>query len=213
RGRLSAGWIPGLFRHLFGRWLLRRRTLCDALTFDDLDVSINRQVRELVNFAARPSDFDAVNLRGPADAQDFARVVRGEAAAAARLQATAFHPSRSPHDDRADRAGVALRGDQIQPQPVLPIATLVAQQQRRFAVIRDQYVQVTVVVKIANGHSAGREIPGENGTRLCAHISEAAPGVLKYEQRLFILDTRDAHLDQVVRVAAREKQIRSPSLS
>jgi hypothetical protein len=46
----------------------------NAFAFDDLDVSIDRQIRELVNLAVGPADFYGINLV-PAGTQDLARIV------------------------------------------------------------------------------------------------------------------------------------------
>src|SRR5215213_9828817 len=102
------------------------RRLLPAFAFDDFDVSVRGEVREPVNLAARPSYLDGVNLRRGAEAEYLARVVRREVAPAARLKAAALHAARLPCDDRADRRRVALRRDELKPEPVSAVAALVA---------------------------------------------------------------------------------------
>src|SRR4030095_3648246 len=86
---------------------------------------------EFVPLTARPFYLDAVDLRRLAGAQNFARVVRRQVAAAAGLQTRTLHAARRPREDRADRAGVAFRGDELKPEPVVSVTAFVAQQDRR----------------------------------------------------------------------------------
>ena len=87
--------------------------------------------------------------------------MRSEITAAARLQATARHATRAPNDDRTDGRRVTFGGDELQPQPVVAIAALVFEQQWCAAVIRDEHIQVAVVVIVAHGQPAGGKISRE----------------------------------------------------
>src|ERR687886_1942660 len=85
-----------------------------ALALDDLDVGARWEVGKLIDPAARPADLQAVYFRRAPEAEDLARVVRGEVAAAGSLQAAAPHPARLPGDDGPGRAGRALGRDQLE---------------------------------------------------------------------------------------------------
>src|SRR5215510_9420091 len=130
----------------------RRRggRLHNAFALDDFDVLINRRIGEFVHLTARPFYLDAVDLRRLSGAPNLARVVRRQVAAAAGLQTRTLYAARRPRDDRADRAGVAFRSDELKPEPVVSVPALVAQQDRRVAVVDYQHVEVAVVIDVAD---------------------------------------------------------------
>src|SRR5262245_5261857 len=190
---------------LFGR--RRGRRLHNAFAFDDFDVLIDRRIRYLVHFAARPFDLDAVDLRRLTGAQNFARVVRRQIAAAAGLQPRTLHAARRPRYDRAYRAWIAFRRDELKSEPVVSVPALVAQQDRRVAVVDDQYVKVAVVIDVADRQTAGGEVAFEDLARLGADVLVFAVDVLEHQQRLFVFHLRRLYLDHVVGVAVGQDQV------
>src|SRR6266545_2982836 len=180
----------------------RRRggRLHNAFAFDDFDVLINRRIGEIVHLTARPFYLDAVDLRRLAGAQNFARVVRRQIAAAAGLQTRTLYAARRPRDDRADRAGVAFRGDELKPEPVVSVTAFVAQQDRRVAVVDYQHVKVAVVIDVADRQPPRGEVAFEDLSRLRADVFEL-------QQRLFVFHLRRLYLDHVVGVAVGKDQV------
>src|SRR5215470_18979439 len=61
------------------------------------------------------------------------------------------HPRLNP---RADSIPVALGADQLEPEPMVSEALIVAQQQRRAAYLRHHNIQVSVPIDISEGRPA-----------------------------------------------------------
>src|SRR5690349_23180623 len=101
------------------------RTSLTALpsTFDHLDVLVERYVCEFIDRTAGPTNLDRIDLGGGADAEDLSRIVRRKIAAAARAQTRSLHAAGLPRDHRAHRRRITLRRDEIQPHPVVLVAT------------------------------------------------------------------------------------------
>src|SRR5439155_3718333 len=101
-----------------------------------------------------------------AQAQDLAGIVRREVAAAGRFQARPLDPAGRPGDAGPDRITIACGPDQANAKPVLALSCLVAQQQRRPAVVGDQDVWAAIVVVIAQGGSSRGKLAREGGPGL-----------------------------------------------
>src|SRR6185503_8702247 len=102
------------------------------------------------------------------------------------FQSAPLYAARLPRDDGPDASGVAPGADQLDTEPVVPIATLVVQQNRRFPVIRNEHVQKAVVVKVADSHPSAGKLSRENRARCSAYILKAVPGVLEHQQWFFV---------------------------
>src|SRR3954468_24871014 len=97
--------------------------------FDDRDVAIDRQVGESFDAPAglRPLDLDPVHLRGRTETEHFAHVVRGEIAAAVRLQTASREIACRPADRRAPRVAIAAGALELQAKPMVACRTVVQQ--------------------------------------------------------------------------------------
>ena len=66
----------------------------------------------------------------------------------------------------ADSGAIALGADQLDLDPVLPVAAVVAQQRRQVVHIQNQHVDVAIVVVVAEGRAAAGEALADAGPRL-----------------------------------------------
>ena len=62
---------------------------------------------------------------------------------------------------RADGGAIALRSDQLDLDPVLLVAAIVAQQRRQIVHVQDQDVDVAIVVVVAESRAAAGETFGD----------------------------------------------------
>src|SRR6185503_8387156 len=76
------------------------------------------------------------------------------------------------------------------------------------AVIRNQHIEIAVVVKIASGHAPPGKVPVENLAGLRADIFEIVTGILKHQERLFVLHAFGAHLNKIIRMAVDKEEVR-----
>src|ERR1700730_18609005 len=107
--------------------LIRRGQIAlgNASAFNHFEVSVNWRVSQLVYFAAGPANLNAVNFLSRAQAKQFPWLVRGQIAAAGRLQPASFQASNLPGDKGANSRGIALGSDQLQTKPVVLVAAFV----------------------------------------------------------------------------------------
>src|ERR1043166_7219473 len=179
-----------------------------GFAFDYFQILSDWWVDQLIDLPARPFDFDAVHLRRRTHAENLTRIVRREITAARGLETPDLLAAVFPRDDRADRAGITLRRDEIQTDPVVAIAAFVSQQHRRGAVVDDQHVEIAVVVVITDRQATRRPVFTERLSRDRADVFESSVDVLKEQQRFLVLNFQRLDLDHVVRMSVRENQIR-----
>src|ERR1700752_624230 len=106
--------------------------------FDDLYILVNRHVCKPVCGSTGPTNLNRIDLGCSSGAENLARIVRGEITAAASSQTYSSHRSCLPRDHGADRRRVTLFSYQLQSHPIVFVGPLVAQHQRRPAVVRSQ---------------------------------------------------------------------------
>src|SRR6476646_7844449 len=100
-------------------------------TFDHFHILVQRYIGKLIRGSAGPTNLDRIDLCGRADAEDLTRIVRREITATARTQPRSFHAARLPRNHRAYRRRVPLLRYEIEPDPVVFVAALIARQHRR----------------------------------------------------------------------------------
>src|SRR6185369_15932902 len=112
--------------------------------------------------AAWPAYFKAVDRGSRADAQDFARVVRCQVAAAGGFQPSLLCATCLPLNSRSNARGIASGGDELETEPVVPIAALVMKQNWGLTIIGNEYIQKSVIIKVADGHPASGKVTCKN---------------------------------------------------
>src|SRR5258708_5730739 len=132
----------------------RKTERYQTLPFDHPCVLIYRWIGHPIYRAAWPSYFNAINLVRRPYPQNLPWVVRSQIAAAFVFKAAFLHATDDPGNNRSDRSGITLGGDQLQSNPIVPVIALVVQQKRRLAVVTDQHVEIAVIVKVSDGQSA-----------------------------------------------------------
>src|ERR1035438_6268889 len=109
-------------------------------------ITIWSEVAELLNVFAgsRPMNLHFVDMRGIADSEDFARIVRREVTAAVVLQSRPYRSAGFYYDASAD--GVAVAGDplQLQSQPIITLRRSVEQDGRGPSVYSDNHIESTI---------------------------------------------------------------------
>ena len=98
---------------------------------------------------SRPLHFDQIDRRGAANAEVEAQIaLRHHAGAAVHLVHLRMLAGRYAHP-RSNRSTIALRPHQLQLDPVLFIAAVVAKQRRRIVHVQNQNIDIAVVVVVA----------------------------------------------------------------
>src|SRR5438105_15014110 len=122
-----------------------------AGTLRDYLLLVCRDVLPPVHGAAGPAHLHAVCLLCGAQPEVQAQITGGEVAgAAAHLIALRAAAGRDPHL-RPDAIPVALAAYQAQPQPVVAVPAIIAQQPRRPVVLGNKDVEEAVVIVVAVG--------------------------------------------------------------
>ena len=83
---------------------------------------------EFIHSAARPANLHAVNFRRSAGTKNLARIMRGEITPAIGFQTTPLDPTGLPRDYCANCGRVAPGCDQLQTEPVVPVAAFVTKE-------------------------------------------------------------------------------------
>src|SRR5580704_19789407 len=83
---------------------------------------------------------------------------------------------RAGHDAnaRADRGAIARCADELDLDPILLVAAVIAQQRRRIIHIQNQHVDVAVVVVIAERGTATRKLLRNSRTHLRRNVLESS---------------------------------------
>ena len=96
-----------------------------ALPFHKPYVLIYRWIGDPIYRATWPSHFNAINLVRRPYPQNLPWVVRSQIAAASVFKAASLHATDDPGNNRSDRSGITLGGDQLQSNPIVPVIALV----------------------------------------------------------------------------------------
>src|SRR2546428_593050 len=125
----------------------------DTAAFANRDDVVDRHVLQRVDPTGWPSHLEAVGARGGAESQVDPRIVLAEIARA-RLHLTHLGaPSGRETQPRPDAVAVALDADRTDDERVLSIAAVVAKKVGGLPVVRDQQIEVAVVVDVARCES------------------------------------------------------------
>src|SRR5260221_1873057 len=91
------------------------------LPYHESDVLIEGEIGEAFHTPAwqRPLDLDPVNLGALADAQHYARIVRGQITSRSRLEMGPLQVSGLPGNQRAHGIGIRSLRDQLDAQPMV----------------------------------------------------------------------------------------------
>src|SRR5882762_1207740 len=124
-----------------------------TLTLRDRDVTIDWKIGKAFDRSAglRPFHFEPVQLRPVAHPQHHARIVRGKIASATYFHPGALQIARLVGDACPNSVDIGLLADELYPQPVILAAKIVAQENRRLIVARDERVDASVIVEVAQG--------------------------------------------------------------
>ena len=87
---------------------------------------------------------------------------------------------------------------------------VIAQQNRRTIIDRDQNIDGAIVVEIAHRHATRGERPRENGAALLANVEKRLAGISEQKRRLFVFNLLEALFDAIVGMAVGKKQIHVP---
>ena len=79
---------------------------------------------------------------------------------------------------RANGGRMALRGDQLQLDPMVAVPAFIAKQRRRTVVVGDENVNISVVVVIAESHATADRRHGEGGAAGPGDVYELAAAIL-----------------------------------
>src|SRR2546425_5599467 len=107
----------------------------------------------------------------------------------------------------ADGINICLRTHQSDAEPMVSVANLVPQQNRRAIVLGHKNIHAAVVVKISQRKSAGGQLFREDGATRRADVLETSPGVLKQNHRFKIIYVWELLLDHQVRVTVRHEEV------
>ena len=159
------------------------------LPFHNRDVAINRQISKplhsLRSGCGHFTSSQSIFVRLP-NAQHHARIVRRKIAASADFHVAALQIAGLIRDPRANRIGIRLLPHQLHSQPVVLLPGLVAQQQRRRIVDRDQHIHRAVIIEISNGQPRAESGVRKYRPTLCADILKPLARIVQKDGRLAI---------------------------
>src|SRR5947209_2780021 len=152
--------------------------LDEALAFLDGQNLIHARARDFINRAARPADFYQVNLGALLKAEVQPQVALRDVAAAAPNLVRLREIAGDDFNTRADAVAIAPHADGLNQDGVVRVAAVVAQQLRRAVEVADDYVNVAVVVYVAEGDATAHALLRERGAELFADLGECAIAVV-----------------------------------
>src|SRR6266849_2243778 len=128
-----------------------------ALSLDNIDVAIDWETGEALCLSARqrPLHFYPVEFIALAETQHDTRVMRGEVAATADFHAALLQIAYLIGDARADGVGIGFLPDEIQANPMVLAAGVVAEEKWSPVVDRDQNIDGAIVVEITECKASG----------------------------------------------------------
>jgi len=108
-------------------------------------------------------------LRGLIAHATFSLIVKNQ------IAGSDFHAS-------ADGVSIRTRADEEKLQPVIGVASVVAQQLRSLPIVADEDVEVSIVVKVGDGSAPAHAREQKIRSQLVAHVLEySMPGVPEHE--------------------------------
>jgi hypothetical protein len=130
----------------FGKWSFHQ----SGAFFHGKDL-IALDIRQLGIHAARPEDFDGIDLRSLAKTEVQSGIL-------CRLVAHSTFPlivqsqiARSHPDPGAHAIAIRFCAYQQDLHPMIPIPTVIAEQLRSLAAVVDENVEIPIIIKVANG--------------------------------------------------------------
>src|SRR5712691_1005350 len=177
---LGQGDSVGFFRcflDISGRGLLLFRLL-------DAVVAPGSQILELAGDAAGPANFDLLHLFYSAQPEEQAQIVCSAIAGSADQLAHTTSAARGYGDQGANGVAIARRPDQLEADPGIAVAAVVAQQDGRAAVGHPEQVDVSIVVEIAGSQGPAHVSLLECWAVPGAHFLKAAAGVPQQKRPL-----------------------------
>src|SRR5215213_770410 len=137
-----------------------------ALAFFDRDDPVHAHVRNLINRAAGPTHLNGINLRAFLESEVQTQIaLRYVTVAAAHL----IRLRQITGDDRHARpnaATITLYTDSLDHDRIVCVPGVVAQQLRRPVEIRNQEINVTIVINITEGDAAAHAILSQDSAKL-----------------------------------------------
>lgn len=119
----------------------------------------------------RPFNFHPVGFSGSTQTEDLARVVRGEIAATAGLEAGTRDTSCGPADSRSDAVAAASGAYKGKARPVSPFVCLVVQQHTGSGVVGDKDVELAVIVEISHCQAPCGKAFGQGWSGFGGHVA------------------------------------------
>lgn len=105
-----------------------------------------------------------------------------------------------PGNFGTDRVAIAGLTDELEPDPGIFWRSVVLEEERRFAVIGDEYIDAPIIVVVPNGQPSRGKRFLKNRAGSGADVLEDTCCVFEEEQRLFVFDLLGILFDHVVRV-------------
>src|ERR1700744_2386856 len=144
----------------------------DSGSFEDGVKVIGSYVGELFDRARRPSDFDGVDASRLCQPEMQTQIVLGEIAAAAANLIGLRHASSGESDARPEPQPIALCPGQFEADPMCAQDAVVVKNHRRAIDVRDDEVDVAIVIQIGNGETTADTRVFDRGPGLLGRLSE-----------------------------------------
>src|SRR5215469_10368966 len=144
----------------------------DSGTFLDGDDAVARDVGELVDLAAGPGDFQRIDLGASSQAKMNARIAGGHIAHATFGLFDVRDAVGGQLERRTNPIAIGLSADEQDFEPVIGVATIVAEKLRKIATIVGGDVNVPVVVEIGSGQAAAGDGPNKVWTQRIGNFFE-----------------------------------------
>lgn len=141
----------------------------------DRDDFVCFNARELLNDTAGPTDDHLVDMLPVANPEMQARVVLGQIA---RPRSPLLHQCQvaGPHGDPGPyTVAIAPGASQLDDQPMVLVAAVIAQQDRRLVQVHDENIQVAIVVVVSHRHAPGDALVTEKLSRLAYERKQQYP--------------------------------------
>src|SRR5947199_10194644 len=130
--------------------------------------------------------------------------MRRKIASSADFHAASFQVSRLIGDNRPNGVRIGLFPSEMNSQPVILPAGIVAEKEWRAIIDGNQNVNRPVVIEITQSHAPCRQGSRKDGATLIADILKIIARIAKKQHAFTVRNTRHAPVDTIIRVAVAE---------
>src|SRR3569832_761938 len=218
-------------KHIRDRMHSRRSALCAfwwllfgeflfielALAFFDRHDTVHADVRDFINCAAGPTHLNRINLRAFLETKVQPQITLRYVTVATPHLIRLRQITRDYSHACTDATAITLHTDCFDHDGIVCVPTVVAQQLRWSIEIRNQQINVTVVIDVSKRHAATRTVLRQYCSKLRRHFSKRRVAIVPVQQsRLAIagqlridVPVRDKQVDPTVVIVI--EKLRAPA--